>query len=204
MRLYYMPGACSLASHIAMREAGMTFDIDQVDGKTKTTGSGADFTAINPKGYVPALHLDDGELLTEGAAVLQFIADQNPQAGLAPQVGTLERARLQEHLNYIASELHKAFGPFFGPTPPEGDARKTAEANVAGRLTHFERLLSDGRDHLLGDNFSVADAYLFVVASWAKPCGIDLAPWPNVAAFVERVAARDATREAMQAEGLLH
>lgn len=203
MKLYFLPGACSLASHIALREAGSVFEIDKIDKKTRTTSGGADFLAINPKGYVPALQLDDGEVLTEGAAVLQYIADRNPHAKLAPEAGTLERTRLQEHLNYIGSELHKAFSPFFSPNPLEGEARAAAEANVGRKFAYIESILSDGREYLVGETFSVADAYLFVVASWTRPCRIDLSPWPGIEAFVQRVAARDATREAMKAEGLL-
>jgi len=203
MKLYYMPGACSLASHIALRETGEPFEIDRVDGKTKATAGGEDFRTINPKGYVPALRLDDGEVLTEGAAVLQFIADRHPAAGLAPASGTLERARVQEHLNFVASELHKAFSPLFSSTLSEAE-RKTAQSNVARRFDLLEKTLSDGRSYLVGDTFSVADAYLFVVASWAVPTGVGLDAWPNLKAYVERIGAREAVREAMQAEGLLH
>jgi len=203
MKLYYMPGACSLASHIALRESGEPFEIDRVDGKTKATAGGEDFRTINPKGYVPALRLDDGQILTEGAAVLQYIADRRPTAGLAPANGTLERARVQEHLNFVASELHKAFSPLFSSTLSEAE-KKTAQANVARRFDLVEKALSDGRDYLVGDAFTVADAYLFVVASWAVPTGVGLDVWPNLKAYVERIGAREAVREAMQAEGLLH
>lgn len=204
MNLYYKPGACSLAAHIALREAGVAFELEQVDTAAQKTASGADFTAINPKGYVPALRLDDGQVLTEGAAVLQFIADRAPESGLAPKPGTLERTRVQEHLNYVASELHKAFSPLFSDTPLADAARKSAEAVVARRLDYIDRLLSDGRSYLLGDTYSVADAYLFVVANWAKPTGIGLDRWPHVAAFTARVAERAPVRDALRAEGLLH
>lgn len=202
MKLYYAPGACSLSPHISLREAGVSFDLEKVDTRTRRTESGADYLSINAKGYVPALQLDDGEVLTEGAAVVQFIADRHPDAGLAPAGGTLERARLQEHLNFIASELHKAFTPLFDPSAPEA-AKQAAPAAVARRLDHVERLLADGRAFLLGERFSVADAYLFTVASWTGPTGIGLDRWPRLAAFVARVAARPSVQAAMRAEGLV-
>lgn len=204
MKLYYKPGACSLASHIVLREVDETFELEKVDTAAGKTESGDDFAAINPKGYVPSLRLDGDAVLTEGAAILQYIADQHPAAELAPKAGTLERARLQEHLNYVASELHKAFSPFFSANPPSGEARQAVEANLARKMDHFEAVLSDGRAYLLGDKFSVADAYLFVVASWSRPTGIDLDRWPNLAAFVGRVAARDAAQDALRAEGLIN
>lgn len=202
MKLYYAPGACSLSPHISLREAGVSFDLEKVDTRTRRTESGVDYLSINPKGYVPALQLDGDEVLTEGAAVVQFIADRHPDAGLAPANGTLERARLQEHLNFIASELHKAFTPLFDPSAPEA-AKQAAPAAVARRLDHVERLLADGRAYLLGERFSVADAYLFTVASWTGPTGIALDRWPKLASFVARVAARPSVQAAMRAEGLL-
>lgn len=204
MKLYYKPGACSLASHIVLHEIGAEFEIERVDTDAQRTESGAEFGGINPNGYVPVLDLDNGERLSEGAAILQHLADANPEAGLAPKAGTLERTRLIEYLNFTASELHKAFSPFFSSTPPEGEARAAAEAKLAKRLDHLERLLSDGRDYLVGGRFSVADSYAFVVSSWAKPVGIGLERWPNVAAFVERVGQRPAVARAMRAEGLLN
>lgn len=204
MKLYYMPGACSLATHIALREAGAPFELDPVDKKSKTTGDGTDFLQVNPKGYVPALRLDDGDVITEGAAVLQYVADSNPEAGLAPPNGTLERTRMQETLNYLSSELHKAFGPFFAASPLTEPEREEAEARLASKFEPVEAMLSDGRTYLGGEAFTVADAYLFVIASWAKPCGIDLAQWPNVAAYVRRVSKREAARDAMRAEGLIN
>ena len=201
MKLYFSPGACSLSPHIALREAGIEFELERVDMTTRKTATGADFSAINPMGYVPALRLDDGEILTEGAAIVQYIADQLPEAGLAPAAGTLARARLQQHLNFVASELHKAFGPLFNANASV-EAKRTAVANVGRRFDHVEGLLADGRAFLLGDRFSVADAYLFVVSNWAKPTGIGLERWPKLAAFLERVAGRDAVQAAMRAEGL--
>jgi glutathione S-transferase len=201
MKLYYSPGACSLASHITLREVGATFDLEKVDVKQKRTERDADFWAINPKGYVPALALDSGEVLTEGAAILQYIADQHPQAGLAPANGGLERARLQEQLNFVASELHKAFSPLFNPAASESE-KTAANKRVGQKLDVVEKQLSDGRSFLLGEDFSVADAYLFVVAGWTKHFGIALDNWPRVAAFQQRVAAREAVQAALKAEGL--
>jgi glutathione S-transferase len=200
MKLYYSPGACSLSPHIVLRELGHNFDIERVDVATKVTETGADFRAINPKGYVPALRLADGDVLTEGAAIVQYLADSSGARQLAPEPGTLARARLQEHLNFIASELHKAFAPLFhGAT---GEARDAAAANVGRRLDHLEKQFADGRSYLLGDGFSVADAYLFVVATWTGPTGIGLTQWPRLAAFVERVRQRPSVVAAMAAEGL--
>ena len=202
MKLYYSPGACSLSPHVVLHEAGVTFEIERVDLASHLTETGADFTQINPKGYVPALRLDDGQVLTEGAAIVQFIADLHPKAGLAPKPGTLERARLQEYLNYIAAEYHKAFAPLFSPNASES-AKAVAVTNVKRRLDYFEKIFSDGRSYLLGDTFSVADAYLFVISTWTKPTGIGLDKWPHVAGFVTRVASREKVRTAMRAEGLL-
>lgn len=202
MKLYYSPGACSLSPHIVLREAGMNFEIERVDTASHKTETGADFAQINPKGYVPALRLDDGQILTEGVAIVQFIADLHPATGLAPKPATLERARLQEHLNFIASEYHKAFGPFFSPNASEA-TKAAAATNVGRRLDHFERIFADGRSYLLGDIFSVADAYLFVISNWTKPTGIGLDKWPNVSGFVTRVAGREKVRAAMHAEGLI-
>lgn len=201
MKLYYLPGACSLASHIALREVGAAFDLERVDNATKKTEAGADFLEINPKGYVPVLTLEGGDVLTEGAAILQFIADQHPKTGLAPQAGTLERTRLQEHLSYVSSELHKSFSPLFNPTSTEAE-KTAAKTRVAQKLDQVEQILADGRSFLLGDQFTVADAYLFVVANWTGPTGIGLDAWPNIAAFQQRVAAREAVQAALKAEGL--
>ena len=201
MKLYYSPGACSLASHITLREVGAAFDLEKVDVKQKKTERDADFWAINPKGYVPALALDGGEVLTEGAAILQFIADQHPKAGLAPAAGTLARARLQEQLNFVASELHKAFSPLFNPAITDAE-KATAKARVGQKLDLVESLLSDGRSYLVGDSFSVADAYLFTVVNWTGHTGIDLERWPHVAAFQQRIAARETVQAALKAEGL--
>lgn len=203
MRLYYVPGACSLASHIALNEIGAAFELDQVDTKAGLTQSGADFARLNPNGYVPALELDDGQVLTEGAAILQYIAALAPSAELAP-TDPLSRARLQQHLNYVASELHKAFSPFFSGRDLSSAEREAATAGVARRLDYVDGLFADGREHLLGEAFTVADAYLFVVSSWATPTGIGLDRWPNLKAFVERVGQRPHVQAAMRREGLLN
>ncbi|UWQ52042.1 glutathione transferase GstA (plasmid) [Leisingera caerulea] len=202
MKLYYKPGACPLASHIALQETGRPFEIEAVDTAAGRTESGADYRAINPKGYVPALHLDDGSVLTEGAAVLQYIADSSPEAGLAPAAGTMDRARMQEQLNWIGTELHKAFGPLFREGTSEAD-KEAARTAVAGKFDIIEAQLEDGRAWLVADRFSVADAYLFVVSNWANFTGIDLARWPRLAAFVSRCAARPSAQAAMRAEGLI-
>ena len=202
MKLYYKPGACSLASHIVLREIGKDFELESVDTNTQKTNSGADFTRINPKGYVPVLGLNNGEYLTEGAAILQYLADQNPEAGLAPKSGTLERARLQEHLNFISSELHKAFSPLFSASTSDVE-KQNSQTNVGRKLNHIESILADGRQYLSGNTFSVADAYLFVVTNWTHPTGIGLDKWPNIAAFSKRVAGREKVQAAMRAEGLL-
>ncbi len=199
MKLYYAPGACSLSPHIVLREVGAAFDLDRVDVATKITASGEDYRRVNPNGYVPALRLDEGEVLTEGAAIVQFLADRH--GALAPPAGTLARARLQEQLNFIASELHKAFGPLFD-AGASAAAKEAAPAHVGRRFDHIEHLLDDGRPHLLGVDFSVADAYLFAVGGWAIPTGIGLARWPRLTAFMERVAQRPAVKAAMAAEGL--
>ena len=203
MKLYFKPGACSLASHIALTEAGAAFDIEKVDTKEQRTESGEDYSAINPNGYVPALKTDSGDILTEGPAILQYIADTNKAANLAPEGGTIERARVNQFLSFVSSELHTAFSPFFAPDGLQGEARVNAEAKVAKRFNYLENILSDNRQYLTGDQFTIADAYLFVVSNWSNFLEIDLKQWPNVAAFVERVAARPSVQKALNAEGLL-
>jgi glutathione S-transferase len=202
MKLFYTPGACSLASHIVAQEAGIKLELDKVDLATKAAASGADFTALNPKGYVPALQLDDGSILTEGTAIVQYLADSEPAAGLAPSNGTIDRYRLQAWLGYINSELHKSFGPLFNPAVT-ADVRAEREAYLRKRYAYVENELS-GKSYLTGEKFSVADAYLFTVTSWAGHAKVDLSGFPNVAAFQRRVAARPAVQAAMKAEGLIH
>lgn len=201
MKLYYSPGACSLSPHIVAREAGLELTLEKVDLATKKTASGADFSAINPKGYVPALQLDDGRLLTEGPAIVQYLADLKPAAGLAPASGSWERYRLQEWLTYINSELHKSFSPLFNPaTSAEARAERIAYLNK--RLAVVESALA-GKSYLLGEQFSVADAYLFTVTNWANFVKLDLSAFPNLLAFQNRVAARPGAKAAMVAEGLI-
>lgn len=204
MKLFYKPGACSLASHIVLYETGASFSIEQVDTDSQRTAGGDDYRAVNPNGYVPALRLGDGQVITEGAAVLQYIADSHPAAGLSPGNGTVQRARLHESLNFLASELHKAFGPFFtGLTLTEQD-HAAAQSRLFSRLDHVQTRLADGRPFLLGPDFSVADAYLFAVGRWVGALGLDYARWPSLAALIDRVGARPSARSAMQAEGLLN
>jgi glutathione S-transferase len=201
MKLYFSPGACSLSPHIVLREAGLPFDLEQVDVRAKKTKSGGDFLQINPKGQVPTLMLDDGEVLTEGPAIVQYIADKVPASKLVPPAGTKERYRVQEWLNFITSELHKNFSPLFRPTTPE-DYKPVARENLAGRFGYVEKHLA-GRPYLMGDTFTVADAYFFVMTGWANALKLDIAPWPNVGAFRTRVLARPKVEEAMKAEGLI-
>ena len=201
MKLFYSRGACSLSPHIVAEEAGIELRLQKVDTKTKTIESEGDFLAINPKGYVPALQLDDGEVLTEGPVIGQYLADLKPETGLAPRAGTLARYRLQEWLGYINSEIHKTYSPLFrAETPAETRAERLAY--LAKRYGLVEKQLT-GRQYLLGDHFTVADAYLFTVTNWAGTVKLDLSPFPNVRAFQERVAARPAVKAAMKAEGLI-
>jgi glutathione S-transferase len=201
MKLYFSPGACSLASHIALREAGLDFTLEQVDLRSKRTAGGHDFAAINSKGYVPALEMRDGDLLTEGPAILQFVADLAPDRQLAPANGTLERYRLIEWMNFISTELHKSFSTLFRPTSTE-DMKEAARTHLRNRLTWLAARL-EGSDFLMGSQFTVADAYLFTVLGWAGIVQFDLAPWPVLAAFTQRVAARPSVQQALRAEGLL-
>lgn len=200
MKLYYSPGACSLASHISLIELGQPVELVKTDIRAKRTEDGRDYREINRMGYVPALELDDGAILTENAAILPYIASLKPGV-LAPTGDALGDARVHEVIGFIGSELHKAFGPFFGGA--EGAARDTAVDRLKTRIAHIDYLLGDGRDYLFGDKFSVADAYAFVVLNWTGHFGIPLDEWPNVKAFVDRVAARPATRQALAEEGLL-
>lgn len=200
MKLYYLTGACSLASNIALREAGLKFELVKVDRKTKKAADGLDFTEVNPKGYVPALTLDNGEVLTENVVVLQYIADRNPAAKLAPAAGTLERYRLMEWLSFINSEIHKSFSPLFRQDAPEG-AKEYARKNITARLEYLQRALGSG-NFVMGEQFTVADAYLFTVLGWGGHVGIDLGQWPQLKRFHERVGARPNVIAALQSEGL--
>jgi glutathione S-transferase len=201
MKLYYAPGACSLSPHIVSRELGIPVELKKVNTKDKTIEDGGDYWKVNARGYVPALELDNGQILTEGPAIVQYLADQKPDAGLAPKAGTFERYRLQEWLNFLTSEIHKQFSPLFKPNTPE-EYKKIAKDNIATRFDWLDKQLAGG-DHLMGKPFTVADAYLFVLLGWTKPTQIDLSRWPNLAGFYKRVGARPKVQEALQAEGLL-
>jgi glutathione S-transferase len=201
MKLYYAAGACSLSPHIALTEAGIDATLVKVDTKTHKVADGTDFYAINPKGYVPVLELDNGERLTEGPAIVQYIADQNPDSGLAPAAGTMDRYRLQEWLNFISTELHKQFGPLFAQTTP-AEYKDVLKEKIANRFDWLARELT-GREYLMGKQFTVADGYLFTILGWTDRARIDLARWPALAAYRARVAARPKVRDAMIAEGSL-
>lgn len=200
MKLYYAPGACSLAPHMALREAGLEFELERVDLTTKKTADGRDFTQISPLGYVPLLQDDDGRSLSECAVLLQWIADQSPELGLAPPEGSAERYRLLEVLNFIATELHKGFGPLFNPAFPDS-AKELVLDTLKQRLEFLDARLSD-REFLLGAHFSVADCYLATVLGWSRFLKMDLGPWPNLTAYLGRVMARPAVQAALKAEGL--
>jgi len=202
MRLYYSPGACSLAPHIVAREAGVPLELVKVDLTAKTTEADEDYRAINPKGSIPALLLDDGSALTEGAVISQFLADQAPEAELLPLAGTLQRYRALEWLNFVATELHKGFGPLWRKETP-GEMRTLVKDMLGKKFGFLDRHLA-GQQYLLGDNFCVADAYAFTILSWAPVVGIDLANWPDLTAYIDRIAARPHVRAALKAEGLLN
>jgi glutathione S-transferase len=197
MKLYYTPGACSLSPHIVALEAGIPLELEKVDLKSHKTENGVDFTTINPKGYVPALALDDGTMLTEGPAIVQYLADLKPASDLAPANGTFARYKVQEWLGYINSELHKNFGPLFGPLSDE--AKADTKAKIAKRFAYVDSELA-GKHFLTGNNFTVADAYLFVITNWAMFMQVALPE--NLAAFRARVAARPQVQAALKAEGL--
>jgi glutathione S-transferase len=198
MKLYYTPGACSLNPHIMLREAGLKFDLEKVDLATHKTAKGADFYGINPKGYVPALELDNGQFLTENPAIVQYIADQKPEAKLAPANGTLERYRLQEWLGFIGTEIHKGFGPLWNPNLSE--AEKKATHDKLGKRFEYVAKNLEGKQYLLGDQFTAVDAYMFVTLQWSQYHKVDLSRWPVLKAYHERIAARPAVKAALAAE----
>lgn len=200
MKLYYSPGACSLSPHIVLREAGLAFEAVLAPTKTHQLPDGTDYYTINPLGYVPMLELDDGTRLREGPAIVQYVADQAPQKNLAPANGTLPRYRLQEWLTFIGTEIHKSFSPLFMPSMPD-EAKKVYRERIANRFAFVNGEL-EGKQYLMGDTFTVADAYLYTVTRWAKPMQIDLAPYPHLAAHQERVQARPAVQEALKHEKL--
>ena len=201
MKLYYSPGACSMAPHIVAREAGHKIELEKVDIPAKKTAGGEDFWTINPKGYVPALKMDNGQVLTEVGVIIQYLADQKPESGLTAKMGTMERYRQMEAVNFAATEIHKQLGALFNPkmTP---EMKEVQLGTVERRFNALEKLLA-GKQYITGDKYTVADAYLFTVLNWTKGLKIDLDKWPNIKNFVARVAARPAVQETMKAEGLL-
>jgi glutathione S-transferase len=201
MKLYYSPGACSLSPHIVANEAGIPIELEKVDLAEHKTESGQDFMTVNPKGYVPALRLDDGSILTEGPAIVQYLADQKPGSKLAPAAGTVDRYRLQEWLTFIGTELHKNFAPLFNKASTD-DIKNMVKTNISKRLGYLNGQLAN-RQYLMGEGFTVADAYAFTVVNWTNFVGIDLKPYPNLGAYMGRVAARPKVHETLKAEGLV-
>ena len=201
MKLYYWPGACSLSPHIVSREAGIDLQLAQLDRAERKAADGTVLSSVNPKNQVPVLELDDGQKLTEGPVIVQYLADQKPASGLVPPPGTMDRYRAQEWLNFITSELHKTFGSLFRPTTPD-DFKPTLRDMLGQRFDWIDKQLA-GKQYLMGDTFTVPDAYLFTVMRWSPRVGIDLGKWKNITAYIDRVAARPKVQEAMKAEGLL-
>jgi len=201
MKLYYSPGACSLSPHIVLLETGLPFTTEKTDLKSKKTEKGVDYFTVNPKGSVPALLLDNGQVLTEGPAIVQYIADLKPDSGLAPRAGTFERYRLMEMLNYISSEVHKSFTPLFNPSA-SADWKKAALENLGRKFDWLSSHIGN-KKFLMGDDFTVADAYLFTVLRWSGHAGIELGKWPVLAAYHARVGHRSKVQEALKAEGLI-
>ncbi|MEW6767169.1 MAG: glutathione transferase GstA [Pseudomonadota bacterium] len=201
MKLYYSPGACSMSPHIALQEAGLPYDLVKVDLKAKKLEDGSDYLKVNPKGQVPAVVTDSGQLLTEGAVIVQMIADKAPGKNLAPAHGSDERYRLQEWLNFIGSELHKNFGPLFQPVLSD-DTKQFFKDRLMGKFKYIDGALA-GRDYLMGNHFTVPDAYLFTMLAWADRMKFDLSEFKNLTAYKARVAARPKVQEALMAEGLL-
>ena len=200
MKLFYSPGACALSPHIVLLEAGLPFTIEKTDLRTKKTETGSDYYAVNSKGTVPALQLDDGRVLTEGPAIVQYLADQNPSSGLAPKAGSIERYRLQEWLSFINSEVHKAFSPLFGDT--SADTKQYARGYITKRLNWLQGAMG-AKTFLMGEQYTVADPYLFTVLNWGRLVDLDIGQWPALKRFHERIGARPHTIEALKAEGLL-
>ena len=201
MKLYYSPGACSLSAHIALHEAGLAFEAIPAPTKTHQLPDGSDYYKVNPLGYVPYLVLDSGEALREGPAIVQYVADQAPEKHLAPANGTMARYQLQSWLNFIGTELHKGFSPLFTPGMPD-EAKALAKTRLISRLTWLDGELA-GKQYLMGDQFTVADGYLFTVTNWPAMVGVDITGLANLAAYRARVGARPAVLAAMKAEGLI-
>ncbi len=203
MKLYYKPGACSLASHIVLNELDIAFSLERTDTAQGVTETGRNYADINPNGYVPALELEPGLVLTENPAILEYLADLVPAKGLAPQEGSFERTRLRELLAYLSSELHKAFSPFFAGGELATEERQAAETKIAKRIDLIEARLSHTRANLLGGQLSVADFYAFVILNWSQFIGLSLSPWPSTYAFWARLRSHPSTVKALRAEGLL-
>jgi len=201
MKLFYSPGACSLSPHIVAREAGIDVQLEKVDTKSHTYNGGSDFFKVNPKGYVPALEIDAGQILTEGPAIVQYLGDRKPESGIVPPAGSVDRYRLQEMLGYINSEIHKTYSPLFNKATSEDTANERREY-LKKRYAYLEGILAT-KQYLVGGKFSAADAYLFTVTNWAQYVKLDLAGFPNLQEFQKRVAARPAVQQAMKEEGLL-
>jgi glutathione S-transferase len=201
MKLYFAPGACSLSPHIVLREAGQNPELIQVDLKEKKTKDGGDFTKINSKGQVPVLQTDDGDILTEGPVIVQYVGDKAPGSKLVPPAGSKERYKVQEWLNFITSELHKSFGPIFRPTTPDA-FKAISKENIANRFKWIDGQLA-GKQYLMGDTFTAPDAYLYVMTRWAGRVEVDISQLSNLKAFAARVEARPKVQEALKAEGLV-
>lgn len=202
MKLYFSPGACSFSPHLALREAGLDVELVKVDLKTSTlVADGSDFTKINPKGYVPVLELDNGTVLTEGPAIVQYIADLKPESGLAPKTGSFERYQLQEWLGFINSEVHKGFSPLFNPKTPD-ETKATAKKALSKRFDYLASRL-EKNVFLMGKQFTVADGYLFTVLNWGQWVGIEISQWPSLAAFQARVSSRPSVNAARAAEAAI-
>jgi glutathione S-transferase len=201
MKLYYAKGACSLSPHIVLLEAGLPYTLEKVDLASKKTDRGVDYLTISSKGAVPAIALDDGHLLTEGPAIVQYLADQKPESGLAPRAGTFERYQLMEILNYLTSEVHKSFSPLFNPAASE-EVKTAAKSALAKKFDWLSGFLGS-KPHLLGNTFTVADAYLFTLLGWTGHVGIDLGKWPALGAYHSRIAQRPKVQQALREEGLL-
>jgi glutathione S-transferase len=201
MKLFYSPGACSLSPHIVAREAGLDVQLEKVDTKSHTYNGGSDFYKVNPKGYVPALEIEAGQILTEGPAIVQYLGDRKPESGIVPPAGSVDRYRLQEMLGYINSEIHKTYSPLFNKATTEDSANERREY-LKKRYAYLEGILAT-KHFLVGNKFTAADAYLFTVTNWAQHVKLDLAGFPNLQEFQKRVAARPAVQQAMKEEGLL-
>lgn len=202
MKLYFKPGACSLASHIVLEESGSLFELEKVDTEAKLTESNVDYLRINPKGYVPTLEFTNGDTLTEGPAILQFLADKFSSKNLLPATATLERAQVIESLTYTSSELHKAFSPLFKSDSTDED-KSQAKSNVADKFDYIEQLLADGREFIVGSKFSIADAYLFVVSNWSNFVGVPINNWPRLSKYITTISQRPSVQRAMKSEGLI-